>query len=146
MGLAHNKSNRFYSLRDHSSDDVGADALIGEVSVRYVYHPLERLDWCTSFLFMGSSLFDNWYPSLRRQVTDSGLHDGLMANGCLPVRSSIKVHDLSGLVPLMALLNLVDASFAPELASSFFFSGFPIRDDGELLNNGSNGRRRRRRG
>ena len=36
---------RFYSLRDHSSDGVSADALTGEVSVRYVYHQLERLGW-----------------------------------------------------------------------------------------------------
>jgi hypothetical protein len=90
--------------------------------VRYVYHLLERLGWYTSFPFMGSSLFNDWYPSLRPQATDFSLHDGLMANGCLPVRSSIKVHDLSRLLPLMALLNLVDASFMPESASSFFFS------------------------
>ena len=65
--------------------------------------------------------------ALRRQATDSGLRDELTADGWLPVRLSIKVHASSGLVPLMALLDLVDASFAPESASSFFFGGFPYQ-------------------
>jgi hypothetical protein len=72
---------RFYSLQYHCSNN-NADALTGEVSVRYVYHLHERLGWCTPFLFMGSSLFDDWDPSLRRQTIDSGPHDELTTDGC----------------------------------------------------------------